>query len=296
MLLATLALGCALTHHPVAPATLGVAPPADWEALLEQPGPVTLETVASADWEVPLSGLLNLDDPRAREAGLSERQEPIQVYFHAISHPEHGLYLVDTGVESALRDAPQRAAVRGLAARAMHVERMSVNTPLGAWLDGRELEGVLLTHMHLDHLTGMADVPEGAVVYSGPGEARAKSALNLLVRGPTERALAGKGPIQEWAFRPDPHFEGVLDVFGDQSVFALWVPGHTPGSTAYVVRTTEGPVLLTGDASHTRWGWEHGVAPGTFTADAAQGETSLEALEALARRHPTMEVRLGHQR
>jgi len=32
---------------------------------------------------------------------------------------------------------------------------------------------------------------------------------------------------------PSGLFAGVLDVFGDGSFWALWVPGHTPGSTAY---------------------------------------------------------------
>lgn len=295
MLLTILALGCALTHHPVAPSTLGQAAPADWETLLEQPGPVRLQTVASADWQVPLSGLLDLKDPAAVEAELTDRDEPIQVYFHALEHPERGLFLVDTGAEVALRDAPEQAAIRGIAAKAMHTELLEVREPLSPWLAGRGVAGVFLTHLHLDHLTGMPDVPDATPIYTGPGEAGARSAVNLLVRGPTDRALEGKGAIAEWRFQPDAHFEGVLDVFGDGSVFALWVPGHTPGSTAFVVRTPEGPVLLTGDACHTRWGWEHGVAPGTFTADAPRGERSLAALEALAERHPTMAVRVGHQ-
>jgi glyoxylase-like metal-dependent hydrolase (beta-lactamase superfamily II) len=79
-------------------------------------------------------------------------------------------------------------------------------------------------------------------------------------------------------------------------VWALWVPGHTPGSTAYLVRTTKGPVLLVGDASHTRWGWEHDVEPGTFTADGPKSVESFKKLKAFAVAHPNVEVRFGHQR
>jgi N-acyl homoserine lactone hydrolase len=86
-----------------------------------------------------------------------------------------------------------------------------------------------------------------------------------------------------------------MDVIGDVYMFALWLPGHTAGSTAYVVRTPQGPVLLTGDACHTRWGWDHDVEPGTFSADRPRSVHSLAALRALAARHPTMSVRLGHQ-
>ena len=88
----------------------------------------------------------------------------------------------------------------------------------------------------------------------------------------------------------------MLDVFGDGSVWALWVPGHTPGSTASLVRTPRGPVLLTGDASHTRWGWDNQVEPGTFTGDAARGAQNFKKLRAFVAAHPEVEVRVGHQR
>ena len=78
-------------------------------------------------------------------------------------------------------------------------------------------------------------------------------------------------------------------------MWAIWVPGHTAGSTAYLARTASGPVLLTGDVSHTRWGWDHHVPPGTFSIDRAQATTSFKQLQALAARHPQLVVRVGHQ-
>jgi glyoxylase-like metal-dependent hydrolase (beta-lactamase superfamily II) len=144
----------------------------------------------------------------------------------------------------------------------------------------------------------MVDVPAGTRVYAGPGETRARAAANLFVAPDVDQALAGKPPVEEWRFQPDPGggFDGVIDVFGDGTVWALWVPGHTPGSTAFVVRTPAGPVLLTGDACHTRWGWDQGVEPGTFSTDQAQSAVSLGKLRALASEHPALDVRLGHQR
>jgi N-acyl homoserine lactone hydrolase len=54
--------------------------------------------------------------------------------------------------------------------------------------------------------------------------------------------------------------------------------------------------LLTGDTCHTRWGWEHEVEPGSFTADSAKNLQSLKRLRALVAEHPSFEVKLGHQR
>lgn len=292
--------GCAFSSHGTQPSPLGTARSSDeLVALLATPGPVTLETVASCDWEVDRSGLINLEAPAAKAAGLTDGPEPIQVFFHVIRHPTKGTFLVDTGVEQALRDAPDKAAIRGMVASVMHVEKMTFRMPLGDFLAKEEkpVAGVFLTHLHLDHLSGMPDVPKGTPLYAGAGETHGHSLLNAVVAPNIDRALEGQAPINEWPMQGDAagRFAGVVDVFGDGSVWALSVPGHTEGSTAYLVRTTTGPVLLTGDASHTRWGWEHGVEPGEFSSDKATSVTSLAALKALVAEHPEIQVRLGHQ-
>jgi glyoxylase-like metal-dependent hydrolase (beta-lactamase superfamily II) len=293
-------VGFAATSHGTQKSALGAArSTADLVALLDEPGPVELETVNSADWAVERGGLINLKHPTAKSEGLQDGDEPVQVYFHALRHPQRGLFIVDTGVETALRDAPEKSAMSGLVRSGMHLEKMKVNTPLGEWLSkqSQPLAGVFLTHLHLDHIIGMADVPRGTPVYTGPGEASARQVLHAAVQGSTDRALEGKPALSEWTYAAEAQglFDGTVDIFGDGSVWALWVPGHTPGSTAYLVRSTQGPVLLVGDASHTRWGWEHDVEPGTFTSDGPRSAESFKKLRAFAAEHPTVEVRMGHQ-
>jgi len=297
---------CTPTNHPSAPADLGIArTAADLERVVDEAGPVTVETVIGADWEVDRSGLINLDHPAAKAAHLVDGPEPIVIAFHAIRHPRFGLYIVDTGVERALRDDPKHAALSGVAARVMGVDKIRVRTDTRSWLDAQKepLRGVFLTHLHLDHVSGMRDVPDDAVVYTGPGESREEGFLNVFVRGPTDTALAGKGELKEWQLggagggsgRDARDGDVVVDVFGDGSVWAIPVPGHTIGSTAYLARTATGPVLFTGDACHTAWGWEHGVEPGSFSADRPRSAESLARLRALVARHPRIDVRPGHQ-
>lgn len=291
--------GCAASSHEVQNSKLGQhKSSADLVASLADPGIVELETVTAADWAVERSGLLNLSHPNAQDAGVVDGDEPIQIYFHAIHHPTRGLYIVDTGIERALRDAPDDAALSGMVRSAMHFEKLHIQVVLSEWLaTQKKLNGVFLTHLHLDHVSGMRDVPHDTPVFSGPGEVGSTRFLHLFVRGSTDQALKDKGPLSEWQFQKDTSeaFEGIVDIFGDGSVWALWVPGHTPGSTAYLVRTTKGPVLLVGDASHTRWGWEHHVEPGSFTSDGPRSVQSFQRLKAFAAAHPEVEVRQGHQ-
>jgi glyoxylase-like metal-dependent hydrolase (beta-lactamase superfamily II) len=258
------------------------------EALLERPGPITAETVVGAHWEASRSGLINLEHERAR--GLVDGPEPIEIYFHVLTHPERGLHLIDTGVAGALADEvhPLRTGPVG---QAFNLGALRVETPLAAWLNGRSVAGVLLTHLHLDHVLGFADLDREVPVFVGSGETAFESPFHPLTQPAVDELLEGRGALQQWVFDG----EGVVDVFGDESLFALSEPGHTPGSVAFVARTPEGAVLFTGDVCHTAWGWQNDVEPGTFSHDQAGNAASLAALRGLAARHPAMKVRLGHQ-
>lgn len=293
--------GCAASHHESAPAALGGAVSSDaMLARIAEPGPIDFETVVAADWVVDRSGMINLDHPAAKAAGLVDGPEPIQIYFHVLRHPTAGTFIVDSGLETGFLEPAENPRVGFLIRQAMDTDALRVRVTTAQWIaeNGGRLDGVFLTHLHLDHIMGLPDLPPGTPVYSGPGETATSGFLNLFTRGTTDRLLAGTGPIREWQFEPDPagRFDGVLDVFGDGSLFALHVPGHTPGSTAFLVRTTDGPVLLLGDATHTRWGWENGVEPGTFSHDQPRSATSLARLRTLAGGVPSLRVFPGHQR
>lgn len=272
-----LTTACAAAGHPSAAS--GPARPSSSRALLdvlETPGPVEVDTIVAADWEVPLAGLVNLEHPRAREAGLRDRPEPIHLSFHAIRHPSRGLFLVDAGVERALRDRPDEAAVRGPLASDLRFSAMKIHVTLGDWLEAQRepVRGVFFTHLHVDHVLGVPDLPDGTPLYAGPGENDDRRAEPPAVRTAVDRALRGKANPSHWPFAGDParHFAGVVDVFGDGTVWALSVPGHT------------------------RWGWDHGVEPGTFSNDRPRGAVSLAGLRTLVADHPAIDVRLGHQR
>lgn len=295
------ALGaCTATTHATRPATLGtLTSAAAMEAVIDRPGPVEVETVNGADWAVTRAGMIDLHNPTAKAAHLTDGDEPIQVYTHVIRHPSRGVFLIDTGVSRRLVDDPAGLGIAWIIRKLLHPEKMQVRTDTASLLRREPpLAGVLFTHVHLDHISGMPDVPPGTPLYAGPGETRDRAFSFAFTRGSIDSLLSGHEPLQELAFSPDAsgRFVGVLDLFGDGTVFAILVPGHTPGSVAYVVRTPSGPVLFTGDSCHTRWGWEHDVPPGTFSSDVERSVASLAALRGLAARHPAMQVRLGHQR
>ena len=299
----TLCQACGLSDHPIAHSKLGKPSSLEMlEKLVDVPGPIEVETVNSADWTVPLSGLLDLKSAAAQAAHLTDRPEPIHVFVHIVRHPQFGNYLVDTGVSEQLLADPGSHGISWLVRQVMPLDQMHIREgtahvvariPAG-------IQGVFFTHLHVDHISGMPDIPASIPLYVGRSESTATSFQNLFVRGTTNKLLEGKAELQEWPFRWNDDHKGIVigdivDIFGDGSAFAISVPGHTPGSTAYLLRTPKGPVLLTGDTSHTRWGWEHSVEPGSYTADQPTNLKSLLMLEGLVVRHPATDVRFGHQ-
>jgi N-acyl homoserine lactone hydrolase len=292
--------GCHASSHPTTAADLGAQRPvAEMFAALNEPGPIRVETVVSAHWEVDREGLINLDHPKAKSAGLESGPEPIHIAFHALHHPTKGLFVVDTGVERTYRDAPDDVRLSWFVKQVMDGDALDVKIPLGDYLERQSsrLRGVFLTHLHLDHVMGLPDVGNEVPVYVGPGEASDSNWSYLFTRSSIDGHLEGKHALRELSIAEEPGapLRGVVDVFGDASLWAISVPGHTQGSIAYLARTPDGPVLMTGDACHTRWGWENEVEPGTFSVDTERSVESLAQLHDLVRRYPNIQVRLGHQ-
>lgn len=288
---------CAQTHHPVVPSDRGE--PSGWSELeraAAESGPVRFEKLVVADWEIDRSGLINLEHPKA--AHLDDGLEPISIFLYVIEHPEHGAFLIDSGVARSVAEHSEDVPIRFPVSQVMPHETLRVRLDTASYLESRAtpLAGVFLTHLHLDHVLGLTDVPRQVPLYVGPGETGDSRWSHPLTRATTDANLEGFGPLRQWRVStPAPGQLGVVDIFGDASVLGIHAPGHTDGNMAFLIRSTEGPQLVVGDGCHTAFGWRNGVEPGSFNTDGEVAAMTLQVLRDLAASHPRLSVHLGHQ-
>ncbi|MCP4809211.1 MAG: MBL fold metallo-hydrolase [Proteobacteria bacterium] len=282
---------CTVWHPPLSGLMLEPAVPMTWDDVFAHPvESVTLDSVVSGRWVAQSKGLINLDHPDAVAAGLKNRDFPIALTVHVIDHPRKGRWIVDTGV--AVDEDGDLANIQGLLGSVL--SNTEILTPLDEILGEAPLNGVLLTHKHVDHVMGMGDVKKGTPIVGGPGEWGQKGAENALLRKGYKRLLKGHD-VRELRLEDAVEIGEfkTWDLHGDGSVWVLYTPGHTPGSLSFVVNNGS-PTLLVGDSSHTWWGWDNGVEPGGYTEDSELNRASLHALRRLAEAHD-MRVEVGHE-
>lgn len=280
------------TRHPVITSDIGVpARTSSMEASLARPGIVSFQRVAFARWTGGRGSFIDRKDPRT--ADVPKGSEEATIYAYVLDHPRFGRVLIDAGVSADLEGRLNWVMRRGVRDLSVRIDQTTAQ-----WFHGQPAPAmVFLTHLHFDHIGGLIDISATTPVYVGAGDAEERSRVNLLLGRPADAILRGFGPLREWGFQPDPDgvFEGVLDLFGDGSVWALRVPGHSAGSTAYLVNAIDGPKLLVGDAVSTRLGWEDGLPQPVAASARAKAEASADRLRQFARTHPAVEVFLGHQ-
>ena len=126
-----------------------------------------------------------------------------------------------------------------------------------------------ISHMHADHVGQAAEFPDARLVIG---------------KGDFAATAGAKDPFTAWrkAGAKVSEATGDVDIFGDGSVVALRLPGHTPDHLALLVKLASGPVLLSGDLYHaTEARTLRGVPP--FNVNRADTLASIDRFERLAK-------------
>ena len=287
-------LGCGSVRPPVARFPRAIKPVAeDWAVALHRPAHLTLDTWETGRVRVARSDVLDFSDPKVK-AAFKKDEIFVPVFAHLLRHEGRGAFLIDGGLDRSFAKTTS-GDMHGLFARRFYAEQKPgedvVSRMAAEHITPR---GIFFTHLHPDHVSGAEWLPRDIPFIVGKGER--PTSFWFLFYNDALHDVAGLDEIDFRGVPAMPPLGPSLDVFGDGSLWAIHTPGHTVGHLSFVVVTKTGPVLLTGDVSHTRWGFENGVIPGGFNdGDPRDSRRSLAQLVAFKEAYPEVRVVFGHE-
>jgi len=225
---------------------------------------------------------------------------PIPAFL--IRHPKAGLILVDTGLHPAITSDPVQNLGRFgtwlFKPQLDHGDDVSAHLRAKG-VDPSSIRLVILTHLHIDHASAIADFPD---------------ATFIVTRAEWQDATTGLFPTGKGYHRPQfdyafdfrtVTFDGenvnsyatfgrTIDLFGDGSIRLASTPGHTAGHQSVIVRLKDNDMVISGDAVYLESQLESGAdLPGRMQ-DKHNYKRSLQELRLFRREYPDAVITPGH--
>ena len=216
----------------------------------------------------------------------------IPVPYFLVRHPD-GDVLIDGGMPAAVCADPRGQLGEELFA-AM-APTVSVENHVLAQLDRigvapGDVRYVIQTHLHFDHVGAVGQLPDATFLIHRRELAYAREP-DWFVDAYDPRTF--ELPGVRWQELELVEDEQPLDLYGDGAIGVVFVPGHSPGLLATVVRLDGGAYLIAGDAADTRAHYESRAMPGLYV-DGAAVVASVRRLRELERASAASLVILGH--
>jgi glyoxylase-like metal-dependent hydrolase (beta-lactamase superfamily II) len=213
----------------------------------------------------------------------------LPTYAWMIDHPE-GIIVVDTGQGRHLLDT----------ARSLHPYlrwevsfRIEPDEEIGPRLRAlgvkpRDVQRVVLTHLHVDHDGGLAHFPDSAILVSRRELQTAGGSIGRLRGYLPNRWPAWFNPIAlDLAAESFGPFAASRRLTRAGDVIAVATPGHTADHLSVMVMEDGITYVLAGDTSYTQALMLAGQVDGV-SADEATALATLRALKHLAAERPTV--------
>lgn len=274
------------------------APPA-----IVVPGADAVARTERSAREVEACVLMLETDVRPRYQGVAELSGAPWKYAIAaiaVKHPA-GLLVLDPGFGESIADDLHRAGPVVMAV--MGTERTKISTVEALRRAGLRVEDVrfaAITHAHWDHTGGLGDLTHAKVLVARPELEWAQPFTQYFDHGVmTHHLKRAKERMFVFDFKGPAidGFSGSFDLFGDGAVIAVPMPGHTPGSTGFLVRGRGGVTwLFSGDTTWTFRGVElpaHKTLR-AFDSDLEALSSSIGRLHAFLENRPDVKVIPAH--
>ena len=224
---------------------------------------------------------------------------PVPAYL--IRHPSAGPLLIDTGLHGSVAASPVenlgRLATR-FASPTVEAGKDLASQLRERGVDPKAIPLIVMTHLHFDHTSGMAEFPGATFVIT---EAEWEAAI-----GDSRPFLRGYRP-QHYDYAFDyrtlsydidsissyASFGRTFDLFGDGSVRLASTPGHSAGHQSVICRLADRDLVIAGDAIYTI-GQLAGAPEPPRPLDRHNWRRSMRELQQFARTYPQAVILPGH--
>ena len=224
----------------------------------------------------------------------------VPVIAFLAEHPTAGPVLIDTGFHPAVAVDPKQGMGR-LGGLIFKEVRMEAEDAVPGQLrrlgiDPAEVKTVLMTHLHSDHASGIAEFPGATfMLSSAEWEAASKGReTDGYIKRQYDHAFDYRlldfegGGADSFA-----SFGRAFDVFGDGSIRLAFTPGHTHGHCSVVLRLKGREALICGDAAYTMKTIEDAHLPFKM-ADEHRFRRSLKEIQRYIEQTPDAVIIPGH--
>lgn len=188
--------------------------------------------------------------------------------FALLEHPIHGPILFDTGYSERFFAETRRfpaSLYRQLTPVYLRPEETAVRQLATRGIAATDVQTIIISHFHADHVCGLADFPQARYLYfddaypavhqrQGIKALRAAFLPGLIPPNFDERSRL----VRMDQLRPLPTayapFDQGIDLFGDGALIAVRAPGHAAGQMGLFVQANDGErYFLVADACwHSR--------------------------------------------
>jgi glyoxylase-like metal-dependent hydrolase (beta-lactamase superfamily II) len=211
---------------------------------------------------------------------------------YVVHHDQLGTLLIDTGLHP---DASQNIRKDfGPAMGLLFRDLRPVDAPFADQLraigvEPDAIERVVMTHLHVDHTSGMRLLPNASFICAREEWTAAHRRL-AIANGYVRQHLPPESRMQLLDYQNDGEsygaFAQTIDLTGDGTIRLILTPGHTAGHQSVLLQLEDGrTILLVGDAAYTVRSIREQLLP-MLTANDQASLTSLRKLNAFAQAHP----------
>ena len=257
---------------------------------------VELDVILTAKVSMPYGYVYRSGGNPARRilTGISPFGETVDApcIAYAVRHPSAGTILIDTGMHRDARENPRRdfGISLSLVFRGLHPAQEPFDEQLRALdIEPNSVERVVMTHLHLDHTSGMRLLGNAKFTASA-AEWAATQGRFPAGKGYVPHHLPAASQMQLLDFdhdgEPYATFEQSIDLLGDGTIRLISTPGHSAGHLSVLLRLADGgEALLVGDAAYTLRNIHEKILP-MITDDDAAARRSIGEIKAFALANP----------